>query len=350
MISGYIRLKDNTTIAVTDANLVANSLSVQMSVCRTSYQLGTFNAAMMKIGIIDDDAASRDFTGAKIVLQKVVTGEEPVKLGEYYVDGTKTKRQKNQVTLTAQDGSAVFDTEISTNVRSAEYNSAYDALLACCTAVGIALATNDFSEFPNYQVHIKPASAAIQTYRDIVMWICQLLAAHAVLNRNGALEIRHARRNVGTAEDVINEASDRSGIEFSDGRLYVKYMTAYSAGKPKNYRNNTAFQDPAAKPGTLSLSWNPLLDGMSESDCDTINLAILNDLRLFMQRQITAKLFDDPTIALDMGVRFRGGKIDSRLSIIGMVTAVTWRYHGDTTVTCAAMPAVKDDADEQTEP
>lgn len=343
-ISGYIRLKDNTTITVADENIVSNSLSVQMSACRnTSYALGTFNAALMKIGVIDEDAASRDFTDAEIVLQKEIEGEDPIKLGRYYVDGAKTDRRKHEVLLTAQDGSAVFDSELPAAVHSTEYNSAYDALLAVCTAVGIALITTDLSGFPNYDVHIKPTSAAIQTHRDLVMWICQLLAAHAILNRDGALEIRHARRNVGATEDLINEASERTDIKFSDGRLYVKYMTAYSAGKVKTYQNNTAFQDPAAKPGTLSLSWNPLLDGMNETDCDTINLAILNDLRLFMQRQITAKLFDDPTVALDMAVRFRGGKIDNRLSIIGMVTAVTWRYHGDTTVTCAAMPAVKDE-------
>ena len=343
MLRGYIKLADGETrIDFTDANIVNGSVSITMSTCRnTKFDFGTFNAAILKIGIFDDEALNHDFSGARIALQEY-DGENARSLGRYYVDGTKTKRRKNQISLTAQDGTAAFDTAISDSDKQNTYTP-MQALTAACTACGVALYTVDLSAFPNNAVEFTPSSKAIQTYRDLVMWTAQLLAANAVINRNGALEIRSAHYVYNGDPDYISVGTDRADCTFSDTRTYIRYMTAYSGKTVKTYTSTAIIEDEQAREGTLALSYNPLLDGMTEAQCDTINSAILADMGNFMQRQITAKMFGSSEIALGDCARFYGGKIDVRRSILGVVTGMAWRYRGITTVTCAAPAAVRGD-------
>ena len=343
MLQGYIKLADGqTTINFDEDDIIAGSVSVQMSTCRNSdFMFGTFNAAMLKIGIIDDEALDHDFSGARIALE-IVEGNTTTYLGRYYVDGEKTKRKNKQVMLTAQDGTAAFDTAISSTVQSTQYTP-LTALQAACTACGISLYNQSLSQFPNYQVTFTPSSKAIQTYRDLVIWVCQLLAANAVINRGGALEIRRARYEYNSNPDYVSDGSDRSDVQFSDTRTYIRYMTAYSAGQPKKYTSTATITDPQAREGVITLAYNPLLEGKTETDCDTINAAILADMANFMQRQITAKMFGITDIQLGELMQFAGGKIDIRRSILGVVTGYTWKYRGISTLICAAPSAVKGD-------
>lgn len=343
-LEGYIKLTDPQAARIDfdDEDIVNGSVSISMSTCRPSkFEIGTFNAAMLKIGIIDDESLNHDFSGARIALREV-RGNDTTSLGWYYVDGSKTKRRKNQVMLTAQDGTAAFDTAIGDTDKQNTYTP-MQALTAACTACGVALYTVDLSSFPNYQITFTPSSKAIQTYRDLVMWTAQLLAANAVINRAGALEIRHCRYIYNSDPDYVSNGSDRSDCSFSDTRTYVRYMTAYSAGEVKTYTSSAVIEDEQAREGTLALAYNPLLEGMSAADCDTINAAILSDIGDFMQRRITAKMFDVPDIALGDLMRFMGGKIDVRRSILGVITGYTWRYRGICTLTCAAPEALRGD-------
>lgn len=343
MLEGYIKLADGTTrIDFDEEDIVSNSVSVSMSTCRTSqFDFGTFNAAVLKIGIIDDEALDHDFAGARIVL-RIVEGNTTTYLGRYYVIGEKTKRKNKQVMLTAQDGTAAFDTEISAQHKATQFTP-QTALTTACTTCGVSLMTSDLSGFPNNAITFTPSSKAIQTYRDLVMWTAQLLAANAVLNSNGSLEIRHARYIYNSDPNYISDGSDRSDCTFSDTRTYIRYMTAYSGGNVKTYTSTAVITDTQAREGTLSLAYNPLLAGMSETDCDTINAAILSDMGNFMQRQITAKMFGVVDFKLGDLIRFRGGKIDVRRSILGVITSYVWKYRGISTVTCAAPLAVGGD-------
>ena len=342
-LNGYIKLADGTTrIDFDEDDIVNGSASISMSTCgNNSFMFGTFNAAVLKIGIMDDEALNHDFAGGRIVLQ-LTDGNTTSFLGRYYIDGEKTKRRNTQVSLTAQDGTAAFDTAISDAHKTTSFTP-MTALQAACTACGVALAVNDLSGFPNYQITFTPSSKAIQTYRDLVMWIAQMLAANAVCNRNGTLDIRHARYIYNSDPDYISDGTDRVDCTFSDTRTYIRYLTAYSAGKPKTYTSSAVIQDAQARAGTLTLAYNPLLDGMSETDCDTINNAILTDMGDFMQRQVSAKMFSVTDFALGDLIRFRGGKIDVRRSILGVITGYVWRYRGISTLTCAAPAAVRGD-------
>lgn len=348
MITGTISLVTGGSITLTDDNVLANSVSISMSTCREKkFDFGTFNAALLNIGIIDNDALEHEFAGAEITLSTTFIDEnddeETFNLGHYWVDGTTIKRNRNTVTMTAQDASAQFNKEIASSVRETQYTPA-TLYAAACTACGVSFDSNvDVTAFINDTVTFTLKSEAIQTWRDAVMWAAMIQACNALINRDGELTLRRAKHQ-STSADWIITAADRADIKFSDTRTYPKYMDAYSGGKVKTYTSTATISDPQSQAGKIIMPYNPLLEEKTEQDCDTINAAILAFMDNFLQRQVEARLFTDPRIALGEVVRFTGGKVDVRRSILGIVTSVTWRYHGYTTVVCTAPEAITEES------
>ena len=343
MITGTITLKDGTVIDMDDSRLVSNSLKVTMSTCSaSSFDIGTFNSGNMSIKIYDDEALEHEFDGAVIALN-LSENEAETPLGIYLVDGTQTKRKKNVVTLYASDYSVKFDEPMIDELRTSTY-SAQPALNSVCSAVGVTLATSDFSKFCNTYVTFTPASSSIQTLRDYVMWIAQLICGNAVINRNGELEIRPAGYQQSDGNIVVDyqcTAENRVSIQFSDVRTYIKYLSAYSEGAPKDYTSDLAVTDEQARAACFNMLNNPLMDGVGTEACDTVNNNWLEQIDGFAQRQIKAVLYSKPSLKLGDTVRFSGGSIDVRRSIIGVITGIEWKYHGYTTITCAAPQAAK---------
>jgi hypothetical protein len=341
MISGNIILTDSTDITISDENVVANSISIEMSTCRPNrFDFGTFNAAVLKIGVIITDAANMDFSGAVVNISDITyDGEDEVEtlLGQYIVDGSQTRRERETVYLTAYDHAQDFDRSIPDNVRNTSY-TALTAIQAACTACDITLDSTLPTGAPNTSITFTLKSAAVQTWRDIVMWACQLIGCNAVLSREGILTIRQAWYEYNATPDIICTAADRVDIKFSDTRVYVKYLTAYSGAKPKTY-TSAATQPSQSKPGMMTIEKNPLLSDKTEAECDIINQALAD--KSFTQRRIEAKLFSNTEIALGKIGMYSGGKVDVRNSIRGMTTGVTWKYHGYTRVICTAPETVQ---------
>lgn len=330
-------LSGGTRLSFDDETIAANSVSIKMSTCRENkFDFGTFNAAELKIGLIDDDALDHDFSGAKLQLavSEIDKDGDEVQydMGEYFVDPTQTKREKNTVYLVAYDAALKFDREIPDNVRDTGY-TALSVIQTACGQCGVNLSGGIPTGSPNSEVTFKLSSAAVQTWRDAVMWACQLICANAIINRDGMLEIRKAWYTYNADADFTCTAADRVDIDFSDTRVYIKHLTSYSGNSVKTYESSQEAPSQSV-PGTVTLSKNPLYDGKTEEECDTINTALLS--QPIVQRQIKAKMFSSAGLSLgDLGV-FRGGKIDVRRAVRGWITSLTWKYHGYTSVVCTA--------------
>lgn len=347
---GLIRLKNDERIEVTE-DMLAAAPSISASICSANaFDVGTFNAAMLGLSLYDDEALEHEFDGAKIAL--TLTGgteEEPTELalGTFHVDGNKTKRHRNKVSLTAQDSTLMFDIELPEPLKAGTYTP-LSALTVLCSFAGVGLYNADLTEFPNNETSLSFTSASIQTARDAVMWIAQLLCANAVINRDNLLEIRRARyvSEGGAGSEIVadyeSDGSDRVNISFSDVRIFTKYLSSYSGGKPKDYVSDLVTSDTQARQGSVSLPSNPLFSGKSEEECDAINTAWLEYFDGFAPRNIKAQLFSCPELQLGDTIRFSGGLVDVRRNIIGVVTSIKWTYRGYTTITCAAPKAVQE--------
>ena len=349
MITGTITLADGlTVINITDAILVNNELSLSMSTCgETAFDLGTFNASVLKISILDDASLEHRFDNAEISLTYTDDEENQTALGVYWVDTTKTKRVRKKVTLTALDAATKFDIELTAAARTTQYTP-LTALSAACTAAGVTLYNNSLSIFPNYDVTFTTSSASIQTYRDLVMWVAQLLGANAVINRAGQLEIRRARYLIENDRIIVDytiTAHERTDIQFSDIRTYIKYLSCYSGNDVQTREYSTGGWDEQIRAGMFAQRYNPLLESKTVSEWDTINAAFHGYIGLLFQRQIKAKMFFNPDIQLGSALLFTGGKVDIRQNILGVVTKIEWKYHGIMTVICTAPNACKGEAD-----
>lgn len=349
MLRAGIILKSGGTLELFDDNIVANSVIVTMSVCgKNKYDIGTFNAASLKMSIIDDDALQHEFSGAAVGLTETTDeGQqtETTYLGTYFIDGTTVKRNRNTVSFTAYDRSLKFDVELPDSARETSY-TALTAIQAACTATGTTLFTTALTDFANTSVSFTLENAALQTWRDVVMWVCQLIAGYAIIDRYGRLKIIHARWQADSVIDHGITAAQRVSIQFSDTRLYPKYMTAYAGNVVKTYKSGYTPTDAQAQEGRCTLKSNPLVASVPETDGDSINAAILGNVQSFEQRQITAKLFQNNAIGLGDAISFSGGKIDVRRSVLGMATHIEWRYHGYTTVTCTAPEPAEEESSE----
>ena len=351
-----IFLKSGDELYISDDELAEGSFGIKMTVCTgTTFDVGRFDSAVLTIGIYDNDALLHNFDGARITpgLLKDIDDETNINipLGVYYVDGTKTKRKKNVVMLTAYDSAVKFDAAIESSYRSTSF-TAFSLLTAACKACGVELGTDEeyISALPNSGVSFTLASPSIQTWRDAVMWTVQLMCCNAVIDRYEKLTVRSARytSESGGGSQIIcdyeSEGDDRVNVEYSDTRTYIRFLSSYAEGKPAEYDSGIATaSDPQSRAGMFSLTKNPLMDDKNKTSCDTINEAWLEYMDTFATRAITAQMFSLPELSLGDVIKFKGGKVDIGRSVIGVVTSINWKYHGYTKVICAAPQAVKEE-------
>lgn len=341
-VEGSVVLKDGTSIALSDKNIVTGSLRICHELC-DDYKIGTFNLGSLNIGFFDDNALGRDFSGAKITITyKIETegGWESVPMGIFIADGQSVVRRRNTVTLTAYDYGILFDCTLGTTIRNMSGN-AENIISAVCERCGVVF--GGIAEgLPNTEITLSPSSERIQSCRDLVGWCAALLCGYAVIDRTGKLFIISARYDVDAEDpteivvDKLLTAAERNSIYSTDTRAWIAQMSGYSDGKAKIYKSNITREDSQAARAVYYLENNPLTEGMSEGLCDLINCNWLSFIDGFMQRGITAEIYGDP--ALDTGdiIRCSGGDIDQRRSVVGLVTKQEWRYRDYHTVICAS--------------
>ncbi len=346
-----VRLCSGTELILSDSEIVSNSVKIVHELCG-DYRVGTFNLGYLKIGFFDDEALMRDYSGAEItVTYEIKTGEnwETVPMGIFIADGQTVKRRRNTVMLTAYDYGILFDCKLKDSVREAE-DTAENLIKLACDHCGVEF-SDIYSELPNRTVKVKPSSAQIQTYRDMIGWCATMLCGYGVIDRSGKLRIITSRHEFIGESDITEvdkylTSGERHSIYATDNRPWISLLSAYSGGKRKIYKSPFTPEDSRNARGVYTLEKNPLLDGKSEEDCDKINTDWLRFIDSFMQRGITAELYGDP--ALDVGdmLRCSEGDIDQRRSILGMVTKQEWRYRNFHTVICACTQ-ISDGFDEE---
>lgn len=345
-ISGSITLTDGTVIEVNDSILVRNTLKITKELCSDNYRIGTFNLGCLKMTIYDDNALGRDYSGAKISLSyKLFLGQdfsasEAVPLGIFTVEGKSVVRRRNRVTLTAYDNGIFFDVEPSESLRSSSY-TAGALVQALCSYCGVEF--GGIAEgLPNSNISVTPSDGQLQSCRDIIMWAAALMCGYAVIGRDGKLYIISAKYKVSeenSSETVIDRyitEKERSSIYSTDTRAYIKYISAYCEGRVKEYSSNYTPEDEQAAPAVYALAKNPLISDKNAEECDSINESWLSYIDGFKQRGVNARIFGDPAIDLGDTIRFSGGDVDQRRSIVGVVTAIEWKYRNYQDIICTA--------------
>ena len=345
-LTGTIVLSSGSTITIDDSVLVRDSVKLTRELCSGKYRIGTFDLACLRFGFFIDNALGLDLTGAYVTLAYGLLAEgdfETVPLGKFLIDPVLSVRRKNILSIVAYDEGVKFDVPLPDSLR--EMTGTPDELIAAaCTHCGVStdITAASIADLPNSGMTVGADEKQIQTCRDLVMWCAALMCSYAAVDRSSKLTLIPAKYSVQPDDmsviilDRTIRADERRSITVTDTRAYIKYLTAYSGDEVRSYTSAYTSDDEQASPAAYVLEKNPLLAGKSASVCDTANAEWLEYIDAFKQRGVEAEIFGDPSIDPGDTIAFRGGDVDQRTGIIGVVTGIEWRYRGCMDIECLA--------------
>lgn len=205
--------------------------------------------------------------------------------------------------------------------------NAYAFFALCCKACDVELAHTqaEIEAMPNGEemLSIYPEND-IETYRDVLYFVAQVLGGFFCINREGMLELR----KYGSTPVMEIQSKHRFTSSFSD------FITRYTAVSSTNLRTETAeyYALETDNGLTMNLGINPLLQFGLEETREQLCRNILNDLSV-----VNYVPFDSDTIgnpALDIGdvLTFSGGQADGEQ--LTCITAFNCKIGGKQTLKC----------------
>lgn len=288
-------------------------------------ELGTVYAAEMGITLFSQ-IDRYTLEGAEVRLSyhlRLVDGSyEEVPMGIFEV--SEANRTAHCLELKAYDYMLRFEKSFN---GFETVGNAYAFLDLCCKACAVELAhtQEEIEAMPNGTelLSIYPEND-IETYRDVLYFVGQVLGGFFCISREGKLELR----KYGTEPVMEVKSRHRFTSSFSD------FITRYTAVSSTNLRTQTA-EYYALEPDdglTMNLAVNPLLQFGLEETREALCRNILADISV-----VSYVPFDSSTIgnpALDLGdvLTFTGGQADG--SQIACITSSNCKIGGKHTLKC----------------
>ena len=205
--------------------------------------------------------------------------------------------------------------------------NAYAFLDLCCKACAVELAhtQEEIEGMPNGTelLSIYPEND-IETYRDVLYFVGQVLGGFFCINREGKLELR----KYGRLPVMEVKSRHRFTSSFSD------FITRYTAVSSTNLRTQTA-EYYALEPDdglTMNLAVNPLLQFGLEETRETLCRNILNDLSVVSYVPFDSSTIGNPTLDLGDVLTFTGGQADG--SQMACITSSNCKIGGKHTLKC----------------
>ena len=324
--TGQITTTDGAVYDFTQEDIVKGSGYITSQCCGSSeIELGSVYAAEMGISLFSD-IDRYTLPDAVVTLSyhlMLADGSfEEVPMGIFEV--SEANRKAKSLEIKAYDYMVRFEKSFK---GFESVGNAYDFMVLCSTACKVELAQNreNIEALPNgaENLSIYPDSD-IETYRDVLYYVGQVLGGFFVINREGKLELRKY-----TAEPVLTvEQKHRFSSSFSD------YITRYTAVSSTNMRTQIAeYYALETDDGlTMNLGVNPLLQFGLEETRKQLCENILADISV-----VNYVPFDTDTIgnpALDVGdvLSFSGGLADA--DKFACITSNSIKIGGKQTLKC----------------
>ena len=342
--TGKITTTAGTVYNFDQEDMVKGSGYITSQCCgSTEIELGTVYAAEMGISLFSEinrytleDAIVELFYHLKISNSRSNTDLDPnydqsieadgiyetIPMGIFVV--SEANRKAKSLEIKAYDYMVRFEKNF-TALES--IGNAYDFMTLCATACSVTLAQDreTIEAMPNGSENLSIyTDNDIETFRDVLFYVGQVLGGFFVINRSGELELR----KYGNVSVLTVERRHRFTSSFSD------FITRYTAVSSTNLRTQVAeyyHLDPDDGL-TMNLGVNPLLQfGLDETRRELCE-NILNDLSL-----VNYVPFDSDTIgnpALDVGdiLSFSGGQADS--TKIACITSNSIKIGGRQAIKC----------------
>ncbi len=324
--TGKITTKPGAVYEFGAKDIVKGSGYITRQCCgSTEMELGTVYAAEMGITIFSD-IDRYTLEDAVITLSyhlKLPDGtEEEVPMGIFEV--SEANRLVKCLEIKAYDYMLHFDKSFN---GFETVGTAWDFINLCCKTCKVdpQQSEAEIEAMPNgSEVLSIYTENDIETCRDVLSYVAQVLGVFFCINRNGKLEL--VKYGV---ESVMTVAQKhRFSSSFSD------FITRYTAVNSTNKKTETA-EYYALDPDdglTMNLGVNPLLQFGLKETRETLCRNILNDISVIRYVPYDSTTIGNP--ALDPGdvLKFSGGQADS--DEISCITSIQTKIGGKQTIKC----------------
>ena len=322
--TGKITTTKGTVYEFEPKDIVKGSGYISSQCCgSTEIELGTVYAAELGITLFTDiDRYTLEDAKMEITYHLRLSDgtEETVPMGIFEV--SEANRNVKTLELKAYDYMLRFEKDFN---GFETVGKAYDFIALCCKACDVEFAQTEaeITAMPNGSEGLSIyTDNDIETYRDVLYYVGQVLGGFFCINREGKLELR----KYGVTPVMTVQQKHRFSSSFSD------FITRYTAVSSTNMKTQTS-EYYALDPDdglTMNLGVNPLLQFGLEETRKQLCTNILNDIAV-----VDYVPFDSDTIgnpALDLGdvIQFTGGQADENK--ISAITSMQCKIGGKHTL------------------
>lgn len=324
--TGNIQTKQGITYEFGNENIVKGSGYITSQCCgNTEIEIGTIYAAELGITLFSEtDRYTLERAEIRLWyhLQTADGVYETVPMGVFEI--SEANRTIHCLEIKAYDYMLRFEK----NFNGFEtVGSAYAFLALCCKACKVELAhtQEEIEAMPNGTEMLSVYTENdIETYRDVLFYVGQVLGGFFCINREGKLELR----KYGTVPVMTVSDRHRFSSSFSD------FITRYTAISSTNIKTQIAeYYALETDDGlTMNLGVNPLLQFGLDETRKTLLTNILDDLSVIRYVPFDSDTIGNPALDLGDVLTFSGGHADE--AQLSCVTGYQIKINGKHSLKC----------------
>lgn len=324
--TGAITTKNQKTYTFGNEDIVKGSGYITSQCCGSSeIELGTVYAGELGITLFSDiDRYTLDSAEIRLWFHLVLTdgSEETVPMGIFEI--SEANRHIKTLELKAYDYMLRFEKALKLE---ASGGTAYSFLLMAGTECSVELAQTkaEIDAMPNGTETLGIYSDNdMESYRDLIYYVAQVLGCVCQINREGKLELIH----YGIAP--VEEVSNRHRFDSS----YSDFVTRYTAVSSTNLITEES-EYYALEPDdalTLNLGVNPLLQFGLKTTRARLITNILNAIAVVDYVPFDSTTIGNPALDPMDVLRFSGGHADE--TKLSCITGITYKLGGKHSLKC----------------
>lgn len=324
--TGTVTTKSGKVYPFGAKEIVKGSGYIKWQCCSgTEIELGTVYAAEMGISLfLDADRYTMQDAVVRIyyTLELLDGTKETIPMGIYEV--SEANRKVKTLELKGYDYMLRFDKTLKIESSS---GTPYQFLKVCCDACKVQMAQTvaEINAMPNGKVILGIyQDNDIETFRDLIYYVAQVLGGYCQIDRYGRLVIKHYNNSpVWTVEQ-----KQRFDSSYSD------FVTRYTAVSSTNQINQTseyiAMETDDAL--TMNLGINPLLQFGLKSTRERMLREVLVALQKVQYVPFDSTTIGNPALEPGDVLRFTGGHADD--SKISCITDIEYKIGGRMSLKC----------------
>ena len=310
--TGTIVTKGGMTYEFGAKEIVKGSGYISRQCCgSTEIELGTVYAAEMGITLLSDiDRYTLEDAQVTLVFHLVLADDsvEDVPMGVFEV--SEANRLAKCLELKAYDFMLRFDKSFN---GFETVGTAYDFIALCCKRCKVEFANKraEIDAMPNGGVTLSVYTENdIETCRDVLFYVAQVLGGFFIINREGKLELRKY------GKDPVMKVEQRHRFSSSFSDFITRYTAVSSTNKQTQIAEYYALDSDNGL--TMNLGVNPFLQFGLKETREMLCRNILTDLSVIRYVPFDSDIIGNP--ALDPGdvLTFTGGQADE-----GQITCIT---------------------------